>query len=50
MLRRSEPLALLTFVITPKPPGVGWSLGEDLRCELVIDAFEMAWHSIHVTD
>jgi transposase InsO family protein len=23
---------------------VGWSLGEDLRCELVIDAFEMAWY------
>ena len=22
---------------------VGWSLGEDMRCELVIDAFEMAW-------
>ena len=21
---------------------VGWSLGEDMRCELVIDAFEMA--------
>jgi len=24
---------------------VGWSLGEDMRCELVIDAFEMAWFS-----
>jgi len=23
---------------------VGWSLGEDLRCELVIDAFQMAWY------
>ena len=23
---------------------VGWSLAEDLGCELVIDAFEMAWY------
>jgi putative transposase len=23
---------------------VGWSLGEDVGCELVIDAFEMAWY------
>ena len=26
---------------------VGWSLGEDMRCELVIDAFEMAWFRRH---
>jgi transposase InsO family protein len=23
---------------------VGWSMGEDVGCELVIDAFEMAWY------
>ena len=26
---------------------VGWSLGEDMRCELVIDALEMAWFRRH---